>query len=77
MDKFETTSIIISEGLEYVKELNSLYVKALDSATEMFAAITGASKGETFVMFFGDDIIRLEAIVKSLQAIREMSEDLR
>jgi hypothetical protein len=77
MDKFETTSIIISEGLEYVKELNSLYVKALGSASEMFAAVTGATKGEAFVMFFGEDIIRLEELVQSLQAVREMSMDLR
>jgi hypothetical protein len=76
MNKAETTSIIISEGLDYVRELNSLYVKALDDAAEMFCAITGVNKGDAFVMFFGDSYIRLEQLVESLRAVREMAGDL-
>ena len=77
MDKAETTSIIMSEGLDYVKELNSLYVKALGDAAEMFCAVTGVSKGDAFVMFCGDSYTRLEQLVESLRAVREMAENLR
>lgn len=77
MEKFETTSIIISEGLEYVKQLNSIYVKALEDGAEMFAAATGITRAEAFTMFLGDNMTRLEGLVQSLQAVREMSENLR
>ena len=77
MDKLEATSIIISEGLEYVRELNSLYSKALDDAAEMFSAITKTTKGEAFIMFFGDNFTRFDNLVESLKAVREMAQDLR
>jgi len=76
MDSAQTTSIIISEGLDYVKELNSLYVKALGDAAEMFSAVAGVTKGEAYVMFFGDSYVRLEQLVESLRAVREMAENL-
>ena len=76
MDSAQTTAIIISEGLDYVKELKSLYVKALGDAAEMFSAVAGVTKGEAYVMFFGDSYVRIEQLVESLRAVREMAENL-
>ena len=77
MEKLDATCIIINEGLDYIRELNSLYVKALDDAAQMFSALTGTTKGEAFIMFFGENFIRFDQLVESLRAVREMTEDLR
>ena len=68
----ETAFISTTEGMNYVMEINGIYIKALNDASEMLGAVIGVSKSAAKVMILGDNLAQLERISHGLMAVREV-----
>ena len=75
MEDLDTMSVVLSEGMNYVAQVNTIYVKALADASEMLGVALKVPKEEATLMILGDNFFRLQELVKSMAAVREFTKD--
>ena len=75
MEDLDTMSVVLSEGMNYVAQVNTIYVKALADASEMLGVALKVTKEEATLMILGDNFFRLQELVKSMAAVQVFTKD--